>query len=158
MSKIQNFQTHLLQMLFQNIVSGTHIANIGSGLLASITPGSLWISLHTADPGETPATEQSASEATYTNYSPNGRQAVARSAGGWAVAAGPPTTADNVADIDFPVGGATGNTILFFGVGTVALPSGNGQLLYRGTVTPNLVVSSGVPPTFSIGDCNIAED
>ncbi len=155
MSKTNNFEDHLLQLLFQNVVTGSHVLNIGDGLRGSATAGSLWISLHVADPGEAPATEQTTSETTYTNYSPNGRQAVVRSAAGWAVAGG---TADNVADIDFPVGGATGATISHFGVGTVDLPSGNGQLLYAGTVTPNLVVSSGVPPTFSIGDCNIAED
>ena len=154
MSKINDYEDHLLQMIFQNIVTGSHIANIGDGLRASVTPLSLHVSLHVADPGEAPAMQQIQSETSYDGYPPNGRQAVARSAAGWLVLTG---VADNVADIDFPAGGpGAGATITFFGVGTAA--TGAGQLLYRGTVTPNLVVSNNVQPKFAIGDCNVAED
>lgn len=151
MSKIDSYESHLQQMIFQNVVSGSHIANIGSGLLAAATAGSFHVSLHDEDPGE--AGDQTTSETAYTNYPPNGRQAVARNATEWPESGG---TVDNGSDITYPTGGATGATIKFFGVG--CQPTGVGQLLHRGTVTPNLVVSSGVQPKFSIGDCNIAED
>ena len=58
MSKSNSFETSLLQHIFNN----TAIANVGdaTGLPASATAGSLWVSLHTADPGE--AGTQSTSE------------------------------------------------------------------------------------------------
>lgn len=52
-----------------------------TGLPAAATVGSLYVSLHTADPGV--AGDQSTNEATYTSYA---RVAVARTTGGWTIA------------------------------------------------------------------------
>lgn len=69
----------VLNLLFNN----SDIANIGdaTGLRGSSTAGSLYVSLHTSDPGTTG--DQTTNEATYTSYA---RVAVARTAGGWTIA------------------------------------------------------------------------
>lgn len=69
----------ILNLLFVN----SNAANIGdaTGLRGSSTVGSLYVSLHTADPGTTG--DQTTSEATYTSYA---RVAVARTSGGWTIA------------------------------------------------------------------------
>jgi len=75
MSASNAFETALLQHVFQN----ADLSTVGdaTGLRGSTVAGSLYVSLHTADPGE--AGTQSTSEATYTGYA---RLAIARSAGG----------------------------------------------------------------------------
>ena len=62
MSKSNTFENELLLLLFNN----TDIANIGdaSGLQNSATAGSLYVALHTADPGESGTA--TTSEAAYT--------------------------------------------------------------------------------------------
>jgi hypothetical protein len=136
MAKSAVFETALLNLLFNN----TAITLIGdaAGLLASAGAGSLHVSLHTADPS---AGNQTTSEIAYTGYA---RVAVARSGAGWTV------SGDHVnpaANIDFPISaGGAGGTVTHFGVGAVDLATGAGKLLYAGTVTPNIVVTSGVTP------------
>lgn len=123
MSKSNSFETSLLNHIFNNAA----IANVGdaTGLPASATAGSLHVSLHTADPGE--AGTQSTSETAYTNYA---RIAVARSAAGWTVSG---NTVSNTAAINFATCGATGSTLLYWGIGTAA--SGAGVLLYKGPLS-----------------------
>ncbi len=118
MSKSNSWETLLLQHLFQN----TAAANIGDavGLRGSTAAGSLYISLHTADPAEAGA--QATSEATYTGYA---RVAVARSAAAWDVTT---DTASNLAAINFAACTAGSNTITHVGIGTDS--SGAGTLLY----------------------------
>jgi len=72
MSKSNACENGLLLLMFNN----TDFANIGDagGLQNSATAGSLYISLHTSDPGE--AGSQTTNEANYTSYA---RVAVARS-------------------------------------------------------------------------------
>lgn len=119
MSKTNTFENDLLLLIFQN----TDITLIGdaAGLQNSVTTGSLYVSLHTADPGE--AGNQSTSEAAYTNYA---RVAVARTSGGWTVSG---NQVSNAAAINFPQCGVTGATITHFGIGTD--PTGTGKLLYK---------------------------
>ena len=63
MSKGNTFENDLLLLVFNN----TNAANIGdaTGLRGSSTAGSLYVSLHTADPGE--AGDQTTDEITYTS-------------------------------------------------------------------------------------------
>jgi len=131
MSKSNAFENALLQLIF----NATAIANLADNA-ASSPLTSLYISLHTADPGE--AGDQSTSEATYTGYA---RVAVARTSGGWTVTA---NSVSPVANIDFPIATGGTNTITYFGVGSAA--SGAGVLYYSGTVTPNISVVNGVIP------------
>lgn len=144
MSKTNTFENDLLLLIFNN----TDIALVGdaAGIQNSAAAGNLYVSLHTADPGEAGA--QNTSEAAYTNYA---RVAVARSSAGWTVSG---NAVSNTAAIAFPQCGATGATITNFGVGTDA--SGAGKLLYKGSCS--LSVSNGITPQFAIGDLDITED
>ena len=145
MSKSNACENALLLLIFNN----TDFANIGdaAGLQNSATAGSLYVSLHTSDPGE--AGDQTTNETTYTSYA---RQAVARSGAGWTVTA---NSVSPVANIVFPISTGGTPTITHFGVGTDT--SGAGTLLYSGTVTPNIVVSTSVQQTLTTGS-TITED
>lgn len=116
-------ETNLLKLLFTNIAW----ANIGDagGLLPSAGAGSLYISLHTADPGE--AGDQTTNEATYTGYV---RIAVARSVGGWTVTN---NQAVNAALIQFAACTGGANTITHFGIGRAS--AGAGELLLKAPLT-----------------------
>jgi hypothetical protein len=133
-SKTNSWENGILELLFKN----TNFANVGdaTGLRGSSTAGSLYFSLHTADPGETG--DQTTNEITYTDYA---RVAVARSGAGFTV------TADSVspaANVSFPIGSGGSGTATHFGVGTAS--SGAGVLLYKGAITPNIVTGSGITP------------
>lgn len=142
MSKSNVFENDLLELIFH----GTAIPNLAINATSSPLTN-LYISLHTADPGE--AGTQSTSEATYTSYA---RVAVARTVGGWTVTA---NSVSPVAAIDFPTCTAGTSTVTFFGVGSAA--SGTGVLYYSGTVTPSISVSSGVTPRLTTAS-TITED
>lgn len=123
MSKSNLMENGMLLLYFNNV----GFANIGdvAGLRNSVAAGSLFISLHTADPGE--AGTQATNEANYTGYA---RKAVARSAGGWTVAA---NVVSNTAAITFDPCTAGANTIMYFGIGTDL--AGVGTLLYKNTLS-----------------------
>lgn len=132
MSKGNTFENDLLKLIFNAVA----IANIADNAAASPLTN-LYISLHTADPGE--AGDQTTSETAYTGYT---RVAVARTAGGFVVTNNSVSPAANV---DFPECTASpGAAITHFGIGTAA--SGAGKLLYKGTVTPNITMAVGVIP------------
>jgi hypothetical protein len=134
MSLGNTFENDLLKLIFQ----ATAIANIADNA-ASSPNTNLYVSLHTADPGE--AGSQTTSEATYTSYA---RVAVARSGSGWTVTN---NSVSPAANIDFPACTGGTNTITHFGIGTAS--SGTGKLLVSGTVSPNISVSSGVTPSLT---------
>lgn len=142
MSKGNTFENDLLKLIFQAVA----IANIADNA-ASSPLTNLYVSLHTADPGE--AGDQTTSEATYTSYA---RVAVARTSGGWAVST---NTATPVANIDFPACTGGSNTITHAAIGTAA--SSTGKILYSGAVTPNIAVSSGVTPRLTTAS-TVTED
>ena len=146
MSKGNTFENDLLLLIFNN----TNIANIGdaTGLRGSSSAGSLYVSLHTGDPGE--GGDQTTSEATYTGY---GRVAVARSSGGWTVSG---NAVANAAQILFGACTAGSNTISHFGVGMSS--SGAGKILYKGALAASLAVSAGITPSFAAGELDITED
>lgn len=142
MSKSNAFENALLQLIF----NATAIANLADNA-ASSPLTNLYVSLHTADPGE--AGNQSTSEATYTSYA---RVAVARTSGGWTVTN---NSVSPVANIDFPAATGGTETITYFGVGSAS--SGSGVLYYSGTVSPNISVTSGVTPRLTTAS-TITED
>jgi len=145
MGKSDTWENGLLLLLLEN-EAFTGVGDAG-GLLPSAAPGSLYISLHTADPGE--AGDQTTSEATYTGYA---RKAVARTAGAWTTAAG---ASENTAAVTFAPCTAGSNTITFFGIGTAS--SGAGKLLYSGALTASLAVSAGITPEFAAGNLDLSE-
>ena len=146
MSKGNTFENELLLLVFNN----TAIALIGdaSGLQPSATAGSLYVALHTADPGE--AGNQTTNEAAYTSYA---RVAVARSGAGWTVTGNAVT---NAALVQFPQCTGSSETETHFSIGTA--PSGTGKILYRGALSASLAVSSGIQPQFGAGDLDGSED
>lgn len=151
MSKSDSWENGLLLLLFNN----TGFANVGdaTGLRGSTTAGSLYLSLHTSDPGDTGTqTTNEVATGAYTGYA---RVALNRAsgAGGFTVTANSVSPAGNV---DFPAcTGGTGATITHFGIGTAA--SAAGVLLYSGTVTPNIAVANGVTPRLTSASA-ITED
>lgn len=132
MSKSNTFETDLLRLIF----NGTPIANLADNA-ASGPLTILYLSLHTADPGE--AGDQTTSESAYTGYA---RVAVARTAGGWVVTG---NSVSPVAVIEFPeMTGGTNATATHAAIGTAA--SGAGKILYRGALTPTVPYELGITP------------
>jgi len=142
MSKGNTFEDDLLKLIF----NATAIANLADNAATSPLT-ELYVSLHTADPGE--AGDQTTNEATYTSYA---RVAVARTTGGWSVSGG---SVSPVSEISFPQATGGSETITHFAIGTAT--SGAGKILYSGTVTPNIAVSSGVTPKLTTGS-SVTED
>lgn len=134
MSATNAFENSLLAHIFTN----NDIANVGdaTGLRGSTSAGNLYLSLHTSDPGE--AGDQTTNETAYTSYA---RVAVARSGSGFTVSGNSVSPASTVS---FPACTGGTATITHFGIGTAA--SGTGVLLFKGAVSPNISVSSGVTP------------
>lgn len=146
MSMTNAAETALLTLVFNN----TDWANIGdvAGLQNSATAGSFYVSLHTGDPGE--AGTQTTSEATYTSYA---RVAVARSGAGWTVSA---ANVSNTAAVNFPAATGGTNSITHFGIGTDS--SGTGNLIFKGALSAALSVSTGITPSFAIGELDVNLD
>ena len=131
MSLGNTFENDLWLLLF-NATAITNIAdNAASGPLSD-----LQVSLHTGDPGE--AGDQTTNEAAYTSYA---RVAVARTSGGFTVAA---NSVSPAASITFPAATGGSETETHAAVGTAS--SSTGKLLISGTISPNIVVSDGVTP------------
>lgn len=132
MSKGDTFENDLLKLIF----NATAIANMADNA-ATIPLTNLFVSLHTADPGE--AGSQLTNETAYTGYA---RVSVARTSGGFTVTG---NSVSPVANIDFGECTASpGAAITHFAIGTAS--SGAGKLLYSGTVTPNITMAVGVIP------------
>lgn len=146
MSATNAFESGILSLIFEN----TNYANVGdaTGLRGSSTAGVFYISLHTADPGETGS--QTTSEATYTSYA---RVSVARSTSGWTVSG---NTVTNDSAITFPACTGGTNTITHFGIGSDS--SGAGNLYFSGALTSNLAVSTGITPEFAAGQLSTTAD
>lgn len=129
--KSTTFSNDILKL----ILNAVPIANLADN--ASASPlGSLYLSLHTGDPGV--GGSQTSFEAAYGAYA---RQPVARSAAGLTVAG---NSATLTAAILFPTATSGSETETWAALGT--LVSGTGKILYRGPITPSLVVSTGVQP------------
>ncbi len=130
MSKGNNLETDLLALIF----NGTTIPDLAED--DTTTPATtLTVALHTGDPGE--AGDQTTSEISYTRYA---RTAVARHSAGWTVSGNSVSPAAAITFGEMTAG--AGGTVTHFSIGTGTA----NELLYSGTVTPNIVVSNGVIP------------
>lgn len=118
------------------------------GTLSATGNTDLFVSLHTADPGE--GGSQTTSEATYTGYA---RIAVARTGAGWTVSG---NQALNAALIQFGLCTVGSDTITYVAIGTAL--SGAGQILYSGQLNSPRTISVGIQPQFSAGDLIFQED
>lgn len=125
------FENDVMRLIF----NATAIANIADNA-ASAPLTNLFVSLHTSDPGE--AGNQTTNEIAYTSYA---RATVARSGGGWTVTA---NSVSPAANIDFAAGTGGSGTATHFAVGTAL--SSTGKVLFKGTVSPNIVCGNGITP------------
>lgn len=143
MSKGNTFENDFLKLVF----NATAIANIADN--AGTSPlTNLYVSLHTADPGETG--DQTTNEISYTGYA---RVAVARTTGGWTVTNNSVSPVANITFGEMTAG--TGGTVTHVAVGTAA--SSTGKILWYGTVDPDIVVTTGVIPEITTSS-TITED
>lgn len=145
MSKSDSLETSLLKLIF----NGLAISNIADNAAASPST-SIWVALHTADPGDSGT--MATSEASFTGYA---RTATARTTGatGWSVTNG---SASPNSAITFPQATSTSTgTITHFSVGLSS--AGASAILYSGTVTPNINYGQNVTPSLSTGSA-ITED
>lgn len=142
MSKGNTFENDWMKLIF----NATAIANIADN--AGTSPlTNLYVSLHTADPGE--AGTQTTSECTYTSYA---RVAVARTSGGWTVTN---NSVSPAATIGFPACTGGSETATYFAIGTAS--SSTGKILYSGAISPTIAISSGVTPQLTTSTA-ITED
>lgn len=142
MSKGNTFENDLLKLIF----NATTIANIAED--ASSSPlADLFVSLHTADPGE--GGTQTTNECAYGSYA---RVTVSRDSGGWTVTG---NSVSPTANIDFPAASSGTETATHAAVGVAS--SGASKILYSGTITPNISISTGVTPRLTTSS-TITED
>lgn len=142
MSKGNTFENDLLKLIFQ----ATAIANVADN--ASSSPlTNLYVSLHTGDVGE--AGSQTTNECAYTSYA---RVAVARSGSGWTVTN---NSVSPAATISFPAATGGTETATHWAVGTAS--SSTGKVLYKGTISPSIAISTGVTPQLTTATA-ITED
>jgi hypothetical protein len=152
--KATNYSAGLLALIFQAVTTGgSSLLNTSGFTLAQNGGGtpatSLYVSLHTADPGASGGNSQSTSEAAYTGYA---RQAVVRSASGWTLSG---QTINNAAAITFPQASSGPEVETYFGIGLES--SGATPLLYSGALTSSLTVNNGITPSFAVDELTITE-
>ena len=153
MSFGNTFETDLLSLIFTN----TNIALVGdaTGLRGSSTAGSVYLALHTADPGE--AGDQTTSEAAYTGYA---RIGVTRDVTAWTVTSNAGTgQVVNVSTLSWPQCTALPATITWISVGLAS--SGASKIISRFQITSpaggqSLVV--GAIPTVTAGNLKLTLD
>lgn len=132
MSKSDAFENDLLRLIFNAVA----IANIGDNAATSPLT-QLFVSLHTADPGE--AGTEATNETAYTGYA---RMGVARTAGGWTVTA---NSVSPVANVDFGICTALpGANLTHFAVGVAA--SGATKVLYKGALSAAIPMAVSTIP------------
>lgn len=129
-----NTENNLLKLIFNATAWANYADNAASSPQTNIH-----CALHTADPGD--AGTMSTSESAYTSYA---RVNVARTTGGWAVTA---NSVSPVAAITFPAGTGGSGTVTYFSTGKTG--GGATDILFSGTVTPNIVTGNGITPQLS---------
>ena len=134
MAKSSTFESDLLKLVFQGAAIANIADNAASGPLTS-----LYVALHTADPGA--AGTQATSEVAYAAYA---RVAVARTSGGWTVSGANPTQVAPAVTITFPAGTGGSGTATSWSVGVAA--SGATKILYSGAISPSIVCGAGITP------------
>ena len=130
-AKSNDFETALLGLIF-NATSIANLAQDSSGGGATNTI----LALHTADPTDTG--NQSSNECTYTSYT---RIPIERTSTGWTVSG---STANLTATASFPQATGGTETATHFSVSLSTVSTAD--ILYYGTVSPNISISNGVTP------------
>lgn len=143
MPKSTTFSSDIIDLIFR----GTAIADLAENDATSPAT-SLYLSLHTADPGV--GGSQLTNEAAYTNYV---RVAVDRTGTGWDAASAGATA--NTSLVQFAQCGASGATLTHVAIGTAS--SGAGKVLYAGALSSSLAVANGIQPQFAAGALDVTE-
>lgn len=143
MSATNAFEASVIALIF----NATAIADLAENDSSSPATN-LYVSLHTADPGETGT--QPSSEAAYTGYA---RVAVTRNSGGWTCSG---SQASNTAQLTFGQCTASPADITHVGVGIAS--SGAGVLMASLQLTNPIVMAIGATPIFSIGQLVFTAD
>lgn len=136
MPKSTTFRSDILKAVLQAVF--TNLTNILANGASPITD--IYLSLHTSDPS---GGNQTTNEVSYTGYA---RVPVVRSALGWSVSG---NVATPLADVVFGTCSAGSTTATHVGIGKSI--SGAGYLMWTGTLTPNIPISSSVIPTIPTG-------
>lgn len=128
------FGTTFANDIIKLIFTATAIANIADN--ASSSPlTNIYIGLHTASPS---GANQNTNEAAYGSYA---RQAVARTGSGFTAST---NTCALASQLSFPACTSGSETETHFSCGVAV--SGATKLLFWGTISPNISVSTGVTP------------
>lgn len=143
MSASNSAETSILGLIF-NATAWADLAENDTSSPAT----SLYVSLHTGDPGE--GGSQTTSECAYTSYA---RVGVTRNAGGWTVSGASVT---NTAAVTFPQATGGSETATHFGIGVAS--AGAGVLLFSGALVGSLAISSGKTPNFAVGQLTVTAD
>lgn len=143
MPKATNFCNDLLDLILRSEA----IADLAEN--DSTSPAtSLYISLHTADPGV--GGSQLTNEASYTGYA---RLAINRTGTGWDAAAAGASV--NSALAQFAECTAGSATVTHVAIGTAS--SGAGYVLYAGALSASRAISAGIQPQFADSALTITE-
>ena len=119
------------------------------GAAAWSAPSTLYVSLHTADPGESGA--QDANEVSGGSYA---RVAVTNNLTNFPAASG--GAKSNGAAITFPTATGAWGTVTHWAIGDAA--SGAGNILFSGALSVSKSIVSGDPVSFPIGDLQVSVD
>jgi len=119
MSKSDAFETDVLNHIFKSIA----IPTLGA---------TIYTALHTADPGDTG--NASTNEVSYTGYA---RVGITRGAGFTVTG----NSVSPAANITFPASTGGGATATHFSYSVAS--TGTAKILYSGTVSPSIVITSG---------------
>ena len=142
MSKGNTFENDFLKLIFNGAAISGLADNAASSPLTN-----LYVSLHTADPGE--GGDQTSSETTYSSYA---RVAVARSSSGWTVTN---NSVSPAAPISFPKCTGGTSSVTHFAIGTAQ--TGTGKILYKGQVSPTISIATNVTPQLDVAS-TVTED
>lgn len=112
--------------------------------------GSLYVGLHTGDPGITG--DQTVNECAYSG--PYARVAVVRDKTGAGFTTST-STRSNAAEITFPTCTGGTETATFVTIGTAA--SGAGRVIYKGALSSSLAISNNITPRFIASALQVTE-
>lgn len=136
MSISNTTENAILNAVFRAVAWANYLDNAAASPQTNISN-----SLHTGDPGD--GGTMSTSEVTYTSYA---RTDVARTTGGWGAAAG--GSISPAAAISFPAGTGGSGTATYWSSGKTG--GGAADILWSGTVTPNIVTGNGITPELTV--------
>ena len=145
MSLINGHETNLLNLIFKNM-DWAYIGD-GAGIQNSATAGSLYISLHTADPTDTGSDSAELSGSAYA------RQAIARSGSGWTVSG---SNASNAAAVTFPTATGSWGTITHVGIHYDL--SGSSSMVFSAALSVSKAITTDDVFEISIGDLDVNLD